>query len=238
MPIPAKLSSILAVIFLSPSAAASALITSTSCMADQVYSAGPSSCSVTSPQGDSASARVLSASGLFSGTAFVATQSIYAAGSQSFSNPGDPAASASSDFWIVLNTPGFNRSGFLELTASVDANPGYSGSAGATLQIGSNSFQFSASKLSFCCSTLLPITLGQPLLLDLSSYNLQNLSTEGISGGTAVSTVSLQFLEADASTTVPVFESTAPEPASFALALLGAASILLFRAAPSSKATG
>jgi hypothetical protein len=238
MRISATLSPILAVTLLSSSAAASALVTSTRCVADQVYSAGPSSCSVTSPQGDSAAAGVLSASGLFSGTAFVATQSLYATGSQSFSNPGDPAASASSDFWIVINTPGFDRSGFLELTASVDTNSGYSGSAGATLQIGSNSFNFSASKLSFCCSTLLPITLGQPLLLDLSSYNLQNVSTEGVSGGTAVSTVSLQFLEADASTTVPVFESTAPEPASFALLLLGVASILLFSATPRSKATG
>jgi hypothetical protein len=236
-----KLLILLALAVSLPSAAASSLVTSTSCMADGVASDGPLSCSVVSPQGGVAEASILSASGLFSGTSFVASQSMYAVGGQSFSDPGNPAggpasATASADYWIVLDTAGLERPGFLGLTASVDADAGYSGVAGATLQIGSNSFAFTASKLSSCCSLVLPVTLGQPFLLDLSSYNLQNPSTaEGVSGGTAVSTVSLQFWEADASTAVPVFQSTIPEPASFVLALIGAVALFLRNAAPASR---
>jgi hypothetical protein len=82
----------------------------------------------------------------------------------------------------------------------------------------------------------MPVELGQALQFDLNAESSQQVAGFGNTGmGSTISALNLQFLEADGVTNVPIFETSAPEPASLALFGIGLLATMAVEARWSTK---
>ncbi|HEY1946722.1 MAG TPA: PEP-CTERM sorting domain-containing protein [Bryobacteraceae bacterium] len=202
----------------------------------EAASSGLYSCSLTSPADGRAYANVGPTTEILSSTSFVASEEVSATAINSvvfdqYFHTGESLSTANTDLFLVLDTVGDNRQGFLKVNGNISGDKGYSGNAGGTLQVGT-SFEIvkTPANSGFCCSILFPFELGQPFLFDLSVFEYQESVglDDGLTGGNSIANVTIQFLESDQITPVQIFETNVPEPASIALIGVGAALLLRF----------
>ena len=202
-------------------------------MANNTSSSGGSFCSVMSPQGGHATASAAVTGLSFFGGFFTATEQVMGSATGSPPPPGGTqfgsgSASGFADLSLELDTSGPARSGFVQFTWNVSIDdapvPNLPGNV-SILRIGAYTAvrQFSAND-----TITVAVELGQPFFFDLSSQDAAAIAPHDDSAAsTLTSGVTLQFFEHDGTTSVPVFESGAPEPCSLALFAIGAGVLVL-----------
>jgi PEP-CTERM motif len=198
-----------------------ALLLTACCHADVIFS---TICESNSLAISTASACSIGAVSSASASASLNNTVLSAAEHASASAVSPSLAFAVADLSVVLNTVGPQRSGFIDLVWFASADRGYSGSADSSVVIGPSNYSVDpATHIGACCGgILLPFELGQPFTVEMRSSEFQApIPMDGSSGGNTFATLTLQFFEADRTTPVGLSEVAAPEPATYALLLLG-----------------
>jgi hypothetical protein len=193
-------------------------ITSTVCSVGNVTASGQFSCGVDNSNGF-ANATVIDVTQTLSLTSFSISANVRANANSVLMNPTFSNANASVNSFAVLDTQGPVRNGFIEvdllgggLERGIDNS-----SVSYNLTVGSFNFFVDDIQNFGPGPVLFPFTLGQPFLVDFD-LTVQQGSIFGDPGGAiAVPNAPIRLFESDGVTPVPLFETTIPEPTTWAL---------------------